>query len=176
MLYDITSIIDLFLPFFVQFEADKAVLKALQDACQRQRIPLALSLALQIRTERVIETAITVANHFGRAVVAEALDTILENKRALAAAVQAQQMQGHDAAYVSGSQYSSSEYASEEQDYNHQAPMFDHESSPTGHRKVLRFISHCCAVDVLVHGWSIPCSQILPPYYVMTLFLHYFLS
>ena len=134
--YYFNSPICIFLFTFLQFEADKAVLKALQDACQRQRIPLALSLALQLRTERVIETAITVANHFGRAVVAEALDTILENKRALAAALQAQQMQGQEAAYVSGSQYSSSEYASEEQDYDQHAPTFDHESSPTGQRKV----------------------------------------
>jgi len=109
------------------------VLKALQDACQRQRIPLALSLALQLRTEHVIETAITVANHFGRAVVAEALDTILAHKRALAAALLAQQ-QGP--VYHDGPAYSSSEYAHEEDNHYQDAPSFDAESSPVPNRNV----------------------------------------
>lgn len=125
----------------LQFEADKAVLKALQDACQRQRIPLALSLALQLRTEKVIEAAITIANHFGRAVVAEALDNILEHKRALAAQLEEQQLQnqGHSVAY------SSSEYAPADEDMYHEAPTFDAPTSPpraSGAEKRVNFNFH----------------------------------
>lgn len=116
----------------LQFEADKAVLKALQDACQRQRIPLALSLALQLRTEKVIEAAITIANHFGRAVVAEALDNILEHKRALAAQLEEQQLQNQNQVlYASqGGAYSSSEYAPAEEDVYSDAPSYDAPASP----------------------------------------------
>jgi hypothetical protein len=41
-------------------QADTAVLKALQDACVRQRIPLALSLALQLRSEKAIQVCVIV--------------------------------------------------------------------------------------------------------------------
>ena len=109
----------------LHWDADKAVLAALQDACQRQRIPLALSLTLQLRTEKVIEAAIQVANHFGRSVVAEALDTILEQKRALAEqlAAAAEQHQYQPESTV----YSSSEYAPEEENFmSDNAHLFEH--------------------------------------------------
>lgn len=61
-------------------ESDKNVLKMLQDACQTQQIALALALAMRLRTTKVMEAAITVANHFGRAQVAQALDQMLQYK------------------------------------------------------------------------------------------------
>ena len=82
------------------FDADKEIAKALQDACQLQQIPQALNFALQLRTEKVIDAAMKVANHFGRSVVAELLDDLLQRKRDSAAAVAAAQWveeaTGHD--------------------------------------------------------------------------------
>eukprot|EP01038_Epipyxis_sp_PR26KG_P010497 gene10497-14108_t len=62
---------------------DTVILKSLQEACRTQQIPLALSLALKLRTEKGLQLAITVANHFGRSTVAEFLDSIIQQKQQL---------------------------------------------------------------------------------------------
>lgn len=80
----------------LQFDADKAVAKALQDACQLQQIPQALNFALQLRTEKAIDAAMKVANHFGRSVVAELLDDLLQRKRDSEAPQLFEEATGHD--------------------------------------------------------------------------------
>lgn len=116
----------------LEFEADKAVLTALQDACQRQRTALALSLALQIRAEKTLMAAITIANHFGRTAVAELLDGLLEQKQALSAQLLAAQ-QGFQEGATSQDypSYTASEYAPEEENlFVDNAPSFDAPASP----------------------------------------------
>ncbi|KAJ1441494.1 hypothetical protein B484DRAFT_390699 [Ochromonadaceae sp. CCMP2298] len=108
----------------LQLEADKAVVKALQDACVRQRIPLALSLALQLRTEQAIQGAIQVANHFGRPTVAEALDRILEHRQALAALLEQQEEQ---------QQYSNNNYQQEQE--QQQEVEVEYVPAPRGGRR-----------------------------------------
>lgn len=66
-----------------QATADKSTLKALQDACQLQQIPLAMSLALRLTTANGMEAGIRIANHFGRVTVATALDSLLQHRRAM---------------------------------------------------------------------------------------------
>jgi hypothetical protein len=119
----------------LEYEADKAVLTALQDACQRQRTALALSLALQIRAEKTLMAAITIANHFGRTAVAEALDALLEQKQTLAAQLLAAQ-QGTDMAVSQDFAYSASEYAPEEENLFHDnAHSYDAPASPDRSRQ-----------------------------------------
>ena len=66
-----------------QLVHDKAILAMLQDVCRSQKIPLALGLVLKIRTDKVLEAAIKVANHFGCRSVAEAIDGILQMRLAV---------------------------------------------------------------------------------------------
>lgn len=85
----------------LQIDADRAVAKALQDACQLQQIPQALNYALQLRTEKALDVAMQVANHFGRSVVAELLDDLLQRKRedsaaAVAASQWVEEAAGHE--------------------------------------------------------------------------------
>lgn len=105
----------------LQFDADKAVVKALQDACQLQQIPQALNFALQLRTETVIEVAMKVANHFGRGVVAELLDDLLQRKRNSAAAQLFEEAAGHDV--NSSITYSSSSYGDVPEESSHSVYM-----------------------------------------------------
>lgn len=118
-----------------QLTVDKSILKAFQEACQGQQLPLAMSLALRIRTTKVIEAAIKVANHFGRASVARSLDQILEHKRAIED-MQAQAQQQMNASYQTemydqGSSYSNrleDEYE-EQSAHNHNANALSRKAS-----------------------------------------------
>jgi hypothetical protein len=94
-----------------QLEADKTVLKMFQEACQSEQLALALNLASRIRTTKVLEAAITVANHFGRSQVAQMLDHMLQQKQYLeqmqmqmqygAVASNLEQSTTHDNSYTS---------------------------------------------------------------------------
>jgi hypothetical protein len=74
-----------------QLATDKLILTIFQEACQQQRLPLALNLAMKFRTEKALEAAIKVANHFGRTSVAQAVDAMLQQKQALIAEIESQQ-------------------------------------------------------------------------------------
>lgn len=99
-------------------ETDKLVLKALQEACQSQQIPLALNLALKIRTTKVLEAGIKVANHFGRSAVAALLDGLLQ-QRQMIEQLQAQMAAGamEDAPMNNGIAMSSQGYHMDADDY-----------------------------------------------------------
>lgn len=81
-----------------QLASDKLVLAAFQEACSTQQIALALSLGLRLKTTKSLMAGIKVANHFGRAQVAEALDGMLQHRQAL----EMYQQQVQQAALVGG--------------------------------------------------------------------------
>jgi hypothetical protein len=62
--------------------SDKLVLASFQEACSMQQIPLALSLGLRLKTSKSLMAGIKIANHFGRATVAEALDGMMQHRQA----------------------------------------------------------------------------------------------
>lgn len=66
-----------------QLATDKVLLGLFQEACRLQRSAPALDLALRLRTEECISSAITVANHFGRSALAARVEDILAARQAL---------------------------------------------------------------------------------------------
>lgn len=91
-----------------QLASDKLVLAAFQEACSTQQIALALSLGLRLKTTKSLMAGIKVANHFGRAQVAEALDGMLQHRQALE--LYQQQVQQAAAGSVAGYDASQSQY------------------------------------------------------------------
>lgn len=67
-------------------EADKLILKMLQEACKYQMTGVAFDLVHRLRTDQALNIAIKVANNFGRTKVAEAIDAIVRQRQELAAA------------------------------------------------------------------------------------------
>lgn len=59
-------------------ENDKIVLKLLQEACQAKNISMALNLSIRLKTEKALQGAITIANHFGQTKVAFALEVLID--------------------------------------------------------------------------------------------------
>lgn len=64
-----------------QVDADRIVLKLFQESCRLQRIAQAVDLAMKIRTEKALGVAIAIANHFGRSVVAQRVEDIMQFRR-----------------------------------------------------------------------------------------------
>jgi hypothetical protein len=60
-----------------QTEFDRTVLKLFQEACRTQRNSQAIDLALKLKTEKALSAAMTVANHFGRSLIAQRVEEII---------------------------------------------------------------------------------------------------
>lgn len=103
-----------------QSQSDKVTLKAFQDACQMQQLPMALSLAVRLQETKAIAAGIKIANHFGRVTVAEALDTMLQHREALEA-YQAQMLQAAEPGYSQYDVASSGHYQEENQNFASQS-------------------------------------------------------
>jgi len=97
-----------------QNEADKTVLKMLQEACRFQRTANALDLAHKLRTEKGMQAAILIANQLGRPNVANVLENILEQKQLLLQQMQQQQQEETYAVDRGSSSSSSSSYTEED--------------------------------------------------------------
>lgn len=69
-------------------EADKAILKAMQEACRLQRVGHALDLVQKLRLEISLAAAIKVADHFGMVKVAEVVEKIIEFRQQMEASKQ----------------------------------------------------------------------------------------
>ena len=77
--------------------ADTAVLKLLQDACKLQKIALSFDLAKRLRTVKACQTAIQIANHFGKPALAFALEDALRYKQDLEQAMEQNQEEAEEA-------------------------------------------------------------------------------
>jgi hypothetical protein len=63
-----------------QVEADKTVLKMLQEACKTHELAKAFDLAHKLRTMKALQAGKQIANKFGRPQVAAKLDDLLEER------------------------------------------------------------------------------------------------
>jgi hypothetical protein len=63
-----------------EVEADRTILKLLQDACKLQNTHQALDLAFRLRTEVALSAAIKIANHFGKSSLAQKLEDIVQQR------------------------------------------------------------------------------------------------
>lgn len=78
-----------------EVDADRTILKLLQDACKLQNTHQALDLAFRLRTDVALNAAIKIANHFGKSVLAQKLEDIVQQREA--DRLQAQGYQNADA-------------------------------------------------------------------------------
>ena len=61
---------------------DTTLLKLFQVECQLQRLPQAMDLVLRLRTDKGLQTAIKLANHFGRSSLAAKIDALAQQREA----------------------------------------------------------------------------------------------
>jgi hypothetical protein len=100
-----------------QLECDKTMLTLLQLACQGGRIEQAMDYVHKLRTDQALESAIMIANKFGRTNVAKAIATIIDARN--------EQIRQNEEAEDLAWQQSNSSISEETQDYeeDNQVPI-----------------------------------------------------
>ena len=106
---------------------DTTLLKLFQVECQLQRLPQAMDLVLRLRTDKGLQTAIKLANHFGRSSLAAKIDALAQQREAQR--LQAAAVMTTDDTAPYNQQGSSQQYSA----YDDEGPVYGDENISSSH-------------------------------------------